>query len=428
MAEEEGERTPSGCNCGAKGSGPKESKLRFSRAALNAASGGCYDPDQLREVLARASKAEVETWAEWREEFAEYPQGAAIGLARLFPHTAPRAYRRWLQMRSPGANDAAEPLTQEDARSTLFPIADPTAWEYRKLIEKHRWSAHEVRMEKDAGDMAAVDATYRWLLECVLGFFGMSDEGVLEGLDGPYLNGIKQKEAQHYMRAVSEQESVHSEAYGLQIQEVVAPGRQAAVFRAVETMKAVGRMADWMRFWARGDHALADRFVASAHGEGVMFSGHFATIQNTKNMNILAGVTTFNELISRDEGLHTAWWCFLIRERLAAPPDPAVAAAIAREVVALCDAFFAEAIPAPTGGLSAELLRQHIRSVSAQVSAASGYAPLYDDKSPFAFMDNLALNAIGKSNFFEGDVTQYQMPDDPEAYRFAIDESPVGDV
>jgi ribonucleotide reductase beta subunit family protein with ferritin-like domain len=367
------------------------------------------------------------------EEAAGGPGGAdAADAATRYPHTDPADYRRWVGSLSPaGAHaemDAAEPLLRDDPdRHALFPLRDPEAWEFRKLIERLRWSAHEVRIDRDRADADALEPEYRALIERVLGFFGMADERILEGLDEVFTSSVELKEFQHYLRAVSEQESVHSEAYSIQIQQIVPPERQAEVFQAVETMPAVGRMADWMRYWVRGEHAFADRVLAAAFNEGVLFSAQFAIIQNTKAMNLMEGLTTFNEFISRDEGVHTRTWCFILRKRIVRRPDAAVAHAVARETVALCRAFVEEALPAPAGGLTVALLVQHIESVADSVLELAGYPPLYRVASPFRFMDALALNAIGKTNFFEGDVSQYQAPPDPEAYRFAINSTPIPD-
>jgi len=396
----------------------------MSLDTLNRAAGGGSVEDDARNFVS-ASPDDLSRWDKWFRALKDKINvGSCVALGRLFPHTDPEDFVRWTRMRSARADDAGEPLLADDGRRTLFPLADPEAFEFRKRVEKLHWVAHSVRMDKEAKDFERLDPAYRTLIERVLGFFGMSDEGVLEGLDEYYTARIKRKEAQHYLRAVAEQESVHSEAYSIQIEAIVPAARQSEVFDAVETMPAVGQMADWMRFWSAGEHSLADRLLASAHVEGVMFSAQFAIIQNTKGMNLLDGLTTYNEYIARDENVHTQFWCFLLRERLVRRPDAAVAAAIAREVVRLCEAFIDEAIPEPTGGLTATLLKDHVRSVSDNVSVLSGYARLYDVASPFRFMDNLVLNSVGKTNFFEAEVSQYQAPE-VGAYEFAVLDTPI---
>jgi ribonucleoside-diphosphate reductase subunit M2 len=47
--------------------------------------------------------------------------------------------------------------------------------------------------------------------------------------------------------------------------------------------------------------------------EGIHFSGSFAAIFWLKKRGLMPGLTFSNELISRDEGLHTDFACLLYR-------------------------------------------------------------------------------------------------------------------
>lgn len=51
--------------------------------------------------------------------------------------------------------------------------------------------------------------------------------------------------------------------------------------------------------------------MAFAAVEGIFFSGSFCSIFWLKKRNFMHGLTFSNELISRDEGLHTDFACLL---------------------------------------------------------------------------------------------------------------------
>jgi hypothetical protein len=53
--------------------------------------------------------------------------------------------------------------------------------------------------------------------------------------------------------------------------------------------------------------------VAFAAVEGIFFSGSFCAIFWLKKRGLMPGLTFSNELISRDEGLHTDFACLLYR-------------------------------------------------------------------------------------------------------------------
>jgi ribonucleoside-diphosphate reductase subunit M2 len=59
--------------------------------------------------------------------------------------------------------------------------------------------------------------------------------------------------------------------------------------------------------------SFAERLVAYAAVEGIFFSGSFCAIFWLKKRGLMPGLTFSNELISRDEGLHTDFGCLLYR-------------------------------------------------------------------------------------------------------------------
>lgn len=86
------------------------------------------------------------------------------------------------------------------------------------------------------------------------------------------------------------------------------------IFRAVEEMPCVSRKAEWALKWiTSGDdnqsdnnrNSFAERLVAFACVEGIFFSGAFCSIFWLKKRGLMPGLSFSNELISRDEGLHT---------------------------------------------------------------------------------------------------------------------------
>lgn len=321
----------------------------------------------------------------------------------------------------PTSDTAREEPRLADAapRATYFPLADRGVHAFRQKVEEVHWVPEEVRLDRDRADAARLAPGERRLLYVVLSFFGAADDLVVGAIDDRVTKIITSKEGRFYLAAQTNQECTHSVAYSRQIEAIIPLAEQAAVFDAVRRDPNVRRMADWVRFWAERDDAPpADVLVVMAFLEGVLFSGFFAAIQYFKTKNVLPGVTMLNEFISRDENIHTQFWCFLVRERLGAPPAAAAVRAIAEETVALSDAFFRAALPEGIAGLNAGLVGQYVRSMADSVLGLLGFDPLWDAENPLDFMELLALNSVAKVNFFEGRPTQYRAA---ESSTFAIE-------
>ena len=119
-------------------------------------------------------------------------------------------------------------------------------------------------------------------------------------------------------------ENIHSETYSLLIDTYIQDkAERDRLFAAIECIPCIKRKADWARVWISDKHStFAERLVAFAAVEGIFFSGAFASIFWMKKRGLMPGLTFSNELISRDEGLHTDFACVLFRHlRRRAHPD-----------------------------------------------------------------------------------------------------------
>ena len=119
----------------------------------------------------------------------------------------------------------------------------------------------------------------------------------------------------------------------------------------------------------------------------------------------MPGLCFSNELISRDEGLHTDTACLLydmLRGRL----SQARVEEIIREAVDIEKQFITDAIPVSLIGMNAELMSTYIEFVADRLIDELGYAKIYKVKNPFDWMELLSL--LGKTNFFEKRVGEYQ--------------------
>merc|ERR1712088_386255 len=169
------------------------------------------------------------------------------------------------------------------------------------------------------------------------------------------------------------------------------------LFNAIETVPAVKKKADWALKWIGNEAAsYSERVVAFASVEGIFFSGSFAAIFWLKKRGLMPSLTFSNELISRDEGLHTDFACLMFRHLVDKPSQERI-----YEIV--CNAVDIEIV-------ADRLLRE------------LNCEKVYNVENPFDFMENISLE--GKTNFFEKRVGEYQkmgVVNSKEESKFCLD-------
>ena len=136
-------------------------------------------------------------------------------------------------------------------------------------------------------------------------------------------------------------ENVHAETYALCLSTLVQdPARQHVLFSAISSIPAIKAKADWCFRWIEDrDKPFSTRLIAFTAVEGIFFSSSFAAIFWLKSRGLMPGLCHSNELISRDEGMHTDFAC-LLHNCLSQQASPSTILAIVREAVELEQAFF----------------------------------------------------------------------------------------
>lgn len=305
--------------------------------------------------------------------------------------------------------EADEPLLQENPnRFVLFPIKYHEIWQMYKKAEASFWTAEEIDLSKDLHDWNnRLNDDERFFISHVLAFFAASDGIVNENLLERFSGEVQIPEARCFYGFQIMMENIHSETYSLLIDTYIKEQAQKTyLFNAIETIPCIKKKADWAVRWIQDKNStFAQRLVAFAAIEGIFFSGSFASIFWLKKRGLMAGLTFSNELISRDEGMHTDFACLLFSHLNHRPSKQAVQDVIT-EAVEIEQEFLTEALPCALLGMNANLMKQYIEFVADRLLLALGNEKVYKSANPFDFMENISL--AGKTNFFEKRVGDYQ--------------------
>lgn len=241
----------------------------------------------------------------------------------------------------------------------------------------------------------------------VLAFFAASDGIVNENLVERFCKEVQIPEARFFYGFQIMIENVHSEMYSLLIETYIFdPVEKDRLFNAIETLPCVKKKADWALKWIHDERSsYGERVLAFAAVEGIFFSGSFAAIFWLKKRGLMPGLTFSNELISRDEGLHTDFACLMFKYLVNKPSNEKIIGIIS-DAVSIEQEFLTDALPVALIGMNCELMKKYIEFVADRLLVELGCPKIYNTENPFDFMDNISLE--GKTNFFEKKVGEYQ--------------------
>jgi len=312
-----------------------------------------------------------------------------------------------LEVSSSSSSVVDEPILRENPnRFTLFPIMKQKLFRHYKNHLSTFWVVEEVDLTKDMKDWVKLNPNEQYFIKNVLGFFAGSDGIVQENLASRFMKEIQLPEARNYYSVQLMIEAIHSEMYSLLIDTYIEDKEEKMnLFHATQTIPCVKQKAEWAQKWIEStDEDFATRLIAFAVVEGIFFSGSFCAIYWLKERGLMPGLTTSNEFIARDEGLHTDFACALFEEIVNKPAKTKVHKMI-REAVKIEKQFITESLPCRLVGMNDELMARYIEFVADRLSTQLGYGKIFSTSNPFDFMERISLE--GKDNFFEKRVTTY---------------------
>jgi ribonucleoside-diphosphate reductase beta chain len=306
------------------------------------------------------------------------------------------------------SQDFVEPILRENKdRFVVFPIKYDDIWKMYKQSEASFWTAEEIDLSQDIVDWEKLNKNERHFVKHVLAFFAASDGIVNENLATEFYDEVQYPEARCFYGFQIAVENIHSETYSLLIDTLVKNNEEKdRLFRAIDTVPCVTKKADWAMRWINDTDSFAERIVAFAAVEGIFFSGSFCSIFWLKKRGLMPGLTFSNELISRDEGLHTDFACLLYTNYIEKKLPEERVKHIIMDAVEIEKEFITDSLPVDLIGMNSRLMTQYIEFVADRLLISLGCSKGYGSANPFEWMELISLQ--GKTNFFEKRVGEYQ--------------------
>ena len=310
-------------------------------------------------------------------------------------------------------------LAPDDNRFVMFPIKFDDIWKMYKKQMDCFWRAEEIDLSKDLTHWESLNGDEKHFISMILAFFAASDGIVLENLASRFMNEVQISEARAFYGFQIMMENVHSETYSLLIESYIKNKEEKTkLFNAITNFPCIKKKSDWAQKWIHDNRSsFSTRLVAFACVEGIFFSGAFCSIYWLKKRGLMPGLTFSNELISRDEALHTEF-AILLYSKLNKKTEKYRVYEIIKEAVEIETEFICEALPCKLIGMNSEMMIQYIKFVADRLILQIGYKKIYNVTNPFPWMELISLE--GKTNFFERHVSEYSLANKDTSDAFEI--------
>lgn len=297
-------------------------------------------------------------------------------------------------------------LNSANKRYTVHPIKETEMFQMYKTAMAAYWTPEEIDFSSDYEDFKKLNDDAQHFIKMILAFFAASDGLVNENLMERFTTEVQVMEALMFYSFQVMMENIHGETYSLMLDNVTRDkDEKDKLLNAVENFDCIRQKAIWMKKWMNSDAPFVQRVIAFACVEGIFFSGSFAAIFWLKKQNVMPGLCDSNELIARDEGMHTEFAC-LIRKKCSTKLDTEIVHEIVKEAVEIEKGFMCDSLPCAMIGMNQDKMKDYIEYVADRLLVMLDYEKIWNTKNSFDFMESISMQ--GKTNFFESRPTQYQ--------------------
>lgn len=317
-----------------------------------------------------------------------------------------------------------EPLLKPDVnRYVMFPIQHSDIWDmYKRSIDSF-WHTGEISLAQDLNDWNNLTDDERNFIKMILAFFSSSDALVMDNLGTRFMNEVQPSEARAFYAFQIAIETIHSEMYSLLIDTYIKDNNEKnKLFQATQNYPCIQKKFNWAEKWLDDKRSsFATRLIAFAVVEGIFFSSSFAAIYWIKKRGLMPGLTFSNELISRDEALHTEF-AILLYSKIEKKVSKKRVYDIIKDAVEIEKEFITVAIPCRMIGMNSKLMIQYIEFVADRLCLQLGYDKIYNSHNPFDFMELISVET--KVNFFERTNSEYALANktvDKDVFEMSLD-------
>lgn len=303
----------------------------------------------------------------------------------------------------------SEPFTYDetDFRLTMYPIRRPELWDLYVKSRACFWGPDEISLTHDLAHYNKLNKTEQNLIDHILAFFASADSLVNMNLLSRFTNEVKFAEANAFYSFQVAMEVIHSEVYSRLIEAIIInPEKRQHLYKSLETMPIILKMAKYIYECINSDSKFSIRLLRMACVEGIFFSGCFCIIYWLSSRGLMPGLAHSNELIARDESLHTMFALELYKLiKIEERPSIAEIHEVFKDACNIAFEFVASAITDNMVEMNAANMKKYIEFITDNLLSYIDVPILFGSKNEFHFM--IKINLMNRTNFFERRVSEY---------------------
>ncbi len=316
------------------------------------------------------------------------------------------------------------PFQQEEKQHSFFPIKNNKLKEFWDISTASFWRVSEIDFSKDKQQFDTLDEGTKNCLIDILSFFAQVDGLVLENIEDNFREDFGDIPGINPVYTIQETiETIHNETYSVMIDLLITdPEQKRKCFNAIKEHETVKEIGNLLFKWMSRNAEKLERVLAFIFVEGLLFQSAFTFIYYMKAKNMLPGLTQSNELIARDENLHTQFGIYLY---LLLTSTYKLERLTKERVYEILDEFMkvgetwiryalnperCKIDKESSMSITSENFIQYMQLIADNLLSFLNYEKRYNVSNPFDFMILQQLSQ--NTNFFESKVTNYQRTND----------------
>lgn len=287
---------------------------------------------------------------------------------------------------------------------------DADTLEYYDRSLANRWISNEINFDNDRMVFINLSKDMQHYYKYTLAFFLNTDSIVNDNCSVNFESSAPNIQARLVYIEQESMESVHMITYHNALKAYIPDLKERQeVINLARNDSSIRAKIEWAVKWMGKDVSITmgQKRVAFCAIEGVLFSSSFCAIFFAKKQGIrLDGLIHSNELISRDENLHTEFGAHMYKKYDNRLPQETVYA-IFKEAVELEKEFVKKSLPVTLVGIQPDQMCQYVEYVADHVLQLLGYPAMYKTRNPFDWMSLISMH--NRPNFFERRTGSYEV-------------------
>ena len=197
-------------------------------------------------------------------------------------------------------------ILPEDSRFTTFPITRPELFAFYELARDCFWTPNEICISDDITHFKLLNKDEQHFIKYILAFFAASDGLVNLNIASRFKSEINILEVTYFYNFQMAMEDIHAHVYSMLLDTIIQNKEERTLLlNAMNKIAVITEMSNFIFKCVDSKAILSERLLRMACVEGIFFTGCFLVIYWLQNRGLMPALGHSNELIARDEAMHT---------------------------------------------------------------------------------------------------------------------------